>query len=126
MPADIPDGITIEPIFVVEATYGPDAAERRPAFRAEHLARIAALRNAGVIIEAGGLLDFSRSIILLRAADAHAALAIGRDDVYLRQGVWADVRVHPCGRVCRPEELPAPADNGGEALPRLPSSGVPG
>ncbi|MBP1705565.1 MAG: hypothetical protein H6Q36_1304 [Chloroflexi bacterium] len=107
MPAEIPDGIAIEPIFFVEATYSPDAAERRPAFRAEHLVRIAALRNSGVIVEAGGLADFSRSVLLLRAADVAAAEAIARDDVYFRNGIWVEVRAHPLGRVCRPGELPA-------------------
>jgi hypothetical protein len=109
MPTELPPDIAIEPIFVIEATYGPDAPERRPAFRVEHLTRIAALRGAGVVIEAGGLLDFSRALILVRAADADAALAIGRDDVYLREGVWVDVRVHAYGRVCRPEEMRAAA-----------------
>ena len=41
----------------------------------------------------------------LRAADAAAALAIARDDVYLREGIWVEVTVHAYGRVCRPEEL---------------------
>ena len=107
MPAEIPQGIAIEPVFLVEATYGPDATERRPAFRSEHLARIAALRNAGVIIEAGGLADFSRSVLILRAADEAAAVAICRQDVYVRNGIWTEVRAHSLGRVCRPEELPA-------------------
>jgi uncharacterized protein len=105
--AGIPEGIAIEPVFLVEATYAPDAAERRPAFRAAHLVRIAALRDAGVIIEAGGLADFSRSVILLRAVDEAAAVAIGREDVYFRNGIWTEVRARPLGRVCRPEELPA-------------------
>lgn len=107
MSAEIPQGIAIEPVFLFEATYGPDAAERRPAFRAEHLARIFALREAGVIIEAGGLADFSRSVLIVRAADEAAALAIGREDVYFRNGIWTEVRAQPLGRVCRPEELPA-------------------
>jgi hypothetical protein len=104
--AEIPEGIAIEPVFLVEASYAQDAAERRPAFRSEHLARIAALRGAGLIIEAGGLADFSRSVILLRAPDEAAALAIGREDVYFRNGIWTEVRASPLGRVCRPEELP--------------------
>jgi hypothetical protein len=105
--AEIPAGIAIEPVFLVEATYAPDAAERRPAFRIEHLARIAAMRDAGVIIEAGGLADFSRSVIILRAADEAAAEDVGREDVYFRNGIWAQIRARPLGRVCRPEELPA-------------------
>ena len=107
MAQEIPDGIVMEPVFVVEATYAPDAPEKRPAHRLEHLRRIAELRAAGVVLEAGGMLDWSRSILLVRAADADAALAIAREDVYLREGVWVEVRVHPFLRVVRPDEIPA-------------------
>jgi len=41
---------SIEPIWVVEATYAPDAAETRPAVRPEHLARIAQLKAEGTIL----------------------------------------------------------------------------
>ena len=41
------------------------------------------------------------------AIEPEAALAIGWDDVYLREGVRVDLVVHPFGRVCRPGELPA-------------------
>ena len=53
MTADLPPNVAIETIFVVEADYTPEAAERRPPVRAEHLAHIAELRDAGVIVEAG-------------------------------------------------------------------------
>ena len=98
MPADV----AIEPVWLVEATYAPDAAETRKPFRAEHVARLAALRDAGVIIEAGAFADVSGSVVLIRAASAEEALAICRDDVYLRNGVWVEVRARAFGRVVRP------------------------
>ncbi|MFH1474228.1 MAG: YciI family protein [Chloroflexota bacterium] len=104
---EIPDGIVMEPVFVIEATYGPDAAELRPSHRPVHLARMAALRAAGVVLEAGGFLDMSGSLLLVRAADADAALAIAREDVYMREGVWVEARVRPFARVARPDEVPA-------------------
>jgi hypothetical protein len=104
---EIPDGIVMEPVFIIEATYGPDAAELRPAHRPTHLARIAALRAAGVIVEAGAFPDMSGSLLMVRATDVDAALAIASEDVYLREGVWVEVRVHPFVRVARPEEVPA-------------------
>lgn len=107
MAQEIPDGIVMESIFVVEATYGPDAAELRPPHRPAHLARMAALRAAGAVLEAGGYLDMSGSLLLVRAADADAALAIARDDVYMREGVWVDARVRPFARVARPDEVPS-------------------
>ena len=105
MAREIPDGIVMEPVFVIEATYGPDAAELRPPHRPTHLTRIAALRAAGVVLEAGGFLDRSGSLLLVRAADA--ALAIARDDIYMREGVWVEARVRPFSRVARPDEVPA-------------------
>jgi hypothetical protein len=39
---EIPDGLVMEPIFIVEAAYGPDAAELRPPHRPAHLTRMAA------------------------------------------------------------------------------------
>jgi hypothetical protein len=104
---EIPDGIVMEPVFVIEATYGPDAAELRPPHRPTHLTRITALRAAGVVVEAGGFPDMSGSLLVVRAPDAEAALAIAREDVYMREGVWVEVRVRPFVRVARPDEIPA-------------------
>ncbi|HEX5825839.1 MAG TPA: YciI family protein [Candidatus Limnocylindrales bacterium] len=88
-----------EPIWFVEATYAPDAAETRVPFRADHIARLRALKRQGVIVEAGAFADVSASIILVRATDEQSALEICRDDVYLRNGVWVEVRARAFGRV---------------------------
>jgi hypothetical protein len=103
---EIPDGIVMEPVFLIEATYGPDAAELRPPHRPTHLARIAALRAAGVVVEAGAFPDMSGSLLLVRAPDADSALAIASEDVYLREGIWVEVRVRPFVRLARPDEVP--------------------
>lgn len=92
---------TIEVVWLVEATCAPDAAEARIPFRARHLARIAELKEAGVIIEAGAYLDITASLILLRAADEGAALEIVRGDIYMANGVWVEVRARPFGRAVR-------------------------
>lgn len=103
--------VAIEPIFLIEATCAPDAAETRAPFRAEHLARLARLRDEGVIVEAGAYADVSASILLVRAADAEAAAQIAQADVYLRNGIWVELRVRPFGRVCRPAEVTTRAAN---------------
>ena len=97
--SDLPPGVTLEETWLIEATYAPDAAETRGAFRAEHLGRIVELREAGVIVEAGGLADFSASILFVRADSEAAALAIARDDVYMANGVWVEVRARKLIRV---------------------------
>ncbi len=95
----VPTGIKVETIYVVEATYGPAAAELRPFSRPEHLGHIADLIRAGDVIEAGGYLDFSSAMLLVRAASEDAALDLFRDDVYIRTGVWTDLRARAYGRV---------------------------
>ena len=99
--SDAPDGVAIENLWYVEATYAPDAAETRKPFRAQHLARILELREAGVIVEAGAFTDVSASVVLMRARSEEEALAICRDDAYLRNGVWVELRARPFGRVTR-------------------------
>lgn len=104
MTDELPAGVAIEPVFLIEATSAPDAAESRVPFRREHLARIVALRDQGIVIEAGAFVDVSASILLVRAADAEAAAAIARDDVYMRNGIWVELRVRPFGRVASAAE----------------------
>lgn len=97
----------LEAVWLVEATYAPDAAETRVPFRAEHLAGMQRRLAAGVYVEAGAFADVSASVILLRAAGEAEALAIVGDDVYLRNGVWVELRARPFGRVVTPDAGPA-------------------
>lgn len=103
----LPPNVAIEPIFVIEATYAQNAEELRRPVRAQHLARAADLRDQGIILEGGAFADLSGSLLLVRAPDEEAALAIVRDDVYTTTGVWAELRVRAFGRLVRPGELPA-------------------
>ena len=98
---DLPAEITMEPVWLVEATYAPDASETRVPFRAEHLTRVAELIDAGVFVEAGAYTDVSSSVLLVRAESAEAALDIVRGDVYLRNGVWVELRARAFARVTR-------------------------
>jgi uncharacterized protein (DUF952 family)/uncharacterized protein YciI len=107
--SDVPDGVAVRRIFVVEATYGPDAERLRPAARPEHLARIAQLMTEGRVIEAGGYLDLSTALMLVEADSAEDAVALFEDDVYLRTGVWTAVSAKPFGRVIPTADEPPPA-----------------
>jgi len=98
--SDIPAGVKVESVFLIEAQYTPEAAEKRPAVRGEHLANIIRLREEGTIIEAGAYSDrLSSSLLLVRADDAAAALALARRDIYVKAGVWGDISARPFGRV---------------------------
>ncbi|HLO35798.1 MAG TPA: YciI family protein [Candidatus Deferrimicrobium sp.] len=89
----------IESVWLVEATYAPDGAETRLPFRAEHIARLQDLIREGIVVAAGAYEDVSASLVLVRAADEQAALDLCRDDVYLRNGVWVELRARAFGRV---------------------------
>ena len=80
MAGGMPEGLEIEQIWVVEATLGPDAAERRAPVRAEHL---------------------SASLLLVRVPTQEQALALAEADVYFRSGVWTGFRIRALGRVVR-------------------------
>ncbi len=89
----------IETTWHVEATYAPDGAESRVPFRAEHIARLQRLMAEGIVIEAGAFTDVSATVMIVRAATEDNVMALARDDVYMRNGVWVEVRVRPFGRV---------------------------
>lgn len=89
----------IDVVWHVEATYAPDGAESRVPFRAEHIARLQRLKSEGTVIEAGAFTDVSATVMLVRAATEDDVLALVRDDVYMRNGVWVEVRIRPFGRV---------------------------
>ena len=97
-PSDVP-AAAMEAVWLIEATYAPDAAETRVPFRAEHLARVAALKASGVIVEIGAFLDVSSSIAIVRAESEAAALDLMRADVYVTNGIWVELRARPFGRV---------------------------
>jgi len=96
---ELPEGVEIETVFLVEVPYTAEARERRPALRREHVARIARLIREGRVIEAGGLADFSKAVLLVRAASEADALALIAEDVYTSGGVWQAPTAIPYGRV---------------------------
>ncbi len=106
MASELPGDVAFEQVWMIEGTYAPDAEELRRPVRARHVARLAELRDAGIVLEAGALGDMSASVILVRAPSEADALELARQDVYLSAGVWVEVRVRPFARVCRPGELP--------------------
>jgi uncharacterized protein len=107
--SEIPAGVKVESVFLVEARYTPEAAEKRPAVRREHLANVVRLREEGTIIEAGAYADgLTSSLLLVRAPDAAAAMAIARGDVYVKAGVWGEITVRPFGRVIPADQASSP------------------
>lgn len=102
--SELPEGVSIEPVWLVEVPYTADAATRRPPLRSQHVARIAQLIRDGVLIEAGGATDFSKAVLLVRAETAEAAIALVEADVYTSGGVWHSPTAVGYGRVV-PEDV---------------------
>ena len=98
-PPGVPDGVRVEWVWLVEVPYTSEAPERRPAQRPVHLERIARLKREGRIIEAGGCDDWSKAVILMRAASAEQALAVIDEDAYTTAGVWHSPTARRYGRV---------------------------
>ena len=94
----------MEPVWLVQCTYAPDAEETRGPFRAAHLDRCAELKRQGVIAEVGAFADISASVLLIRAATEAEALEVCRQDVYMQNGIWVELRARPFNRLRLAEE----------------------
>ena len=64
-----------------------------------HLGPLATLIRDGTVIEAGGAQDWSKAVLLMRAATADEALAIIEEDGYTLEGAWHSPTARPFGRV---------------------------
>ena len=94
----------MEPVWFVQCTYAPDAMETRGPFRSAHLDRCAQLKRQGVIVEAGAYGDLSASVLLIRATSEAEALEVCRQDVYMQNGIWVELRARPFSRIRLAEE----------------------
>jgi hypothetical protein len=94
------------------AIFGTDAANSGPArasSRADHLARVALLRDQGTLVLAGphpaidssepGDAGFTGSLIVAEFASLDAARRWAEADPYLAAGAWSTVSVRPFIRV---------------------------
>ncbi len=91
--------------YVILGRDHADALPRRLAARAEHLARLEALRAEGRLLLAGplpaidsedpGQAGFQGSLIVAEFADLGQAQAFADSDPYLRDGVYRSVDVFP-------------------------------
>lgn len=95
--------------YAIEGYDGADVLARRQSARADHLARLAALRDAGRLLLAGpcpaidaedpGPAGFSGSIVIAEFASLADARAWADADPYLAAGVYQRIEVRPFKRV---------------------------
>lgn len=95
--------------YAIEGFDGADVLARRLAARADHLARLVALRDQGRLLLAGpcpaidaedpGPAGFTGSIVIAEFASMEAARAWADADPYVAAGVYERVEVRPFKRV---------------------------
>ncbi|WP_027079957.1 YciI family protein [Luteimonas mephitis] len=95
--------------YAIEGHDGSDVLARRKQARPEHLARLAALRDAGRLLVAGpcpaidaldpGPAGFSGSIVIAEFGSLEQARAWADADPYVAAGVYARVDVRPFNAV---------------------------
>lgn len=95
--------------YVIEGYDGADVLAKRLAARADHLARLMALREAGRLLLAGpcpaidaedpGPAGFSGSVVIAEFESLEAARAWADADPYIDAGVYTRVEVRPFRRV---------------------------
>lgn len=91
--------------YAIEGHDAPGTLDRRLAARAEHLARLQQLFDAGRLLVAGpcpaidapdpGPAGYSGSIVIAEFASLQDAVAWAQDDPYVAAGVYATVDVRP-------------------------------
>ena len=82
------------PKYVVIGTYCEGAAEKRGAFRAEHMSRLGAFKEEGKIVTLGPTKDFTKLIAVLDVEDEAEARSIIEGDPYWAEGIWIDYELH--------------------------------
>ena len=95
--------------YAIEGFDGPDVLAKRLAARAEHLARLTALRDEGRLLLAGpcpaidaedpGPAGFSGSIVIAEFTSLEDARAWADADPYVAAGVYSRIEVRPFRRV---------------------------
>lgn len=95
--------------YVIEGYDGADVLSKRVAARADHLARLTALRDEGRLLLAGpcpaidaedpGPAGFSGSVVIAEFSSLEDARAWADADPYVAAGVYARTDVRPFRRV---------------------------
>lgn len=73
--------------FLLTYTLAPDYLERRPAFRAEHLALARAASERGELLLGGALEPADEAVLLFSGEDERGAEAFAAGDPYVANGL---------------------------------------
>lgn len=81
--------------FVLWGTYCENALEKRAPFREEHLARLSALKDDGVLITLGPTEGSTHVFGVFEASTSAQVRNLLEEDVYWREGIWTALEVYP-------------------------------
>lgn len=82
-------------LFVIIGHDSDRARELRPIHRAEHLAGLKKLLDAGKLVIAGPFTDKSGSLVIVDTGSREEADRIAAADPYVREGIFASYEVRP-------------------------------
>lgn len=96
-------------LYCILGRDAPDSLKRRMGARDQHLARVEALRDHGLLLTAGplptidspdpGPAGFVGSLIVAEFTSLEAARDWAESDPYIQAGAWRDVEVYPYKQV---------------------------
>jgi uncharacterized protein len=83
------------PHLILFYDYVDDILERRGPYRDDHLARLAAAKEEGVVVAAGAVGDPPTGAAIVVAGDEASARALVENDPYVLNGLVTDWRIVP-------------------------------
>tara|TARA_Y100001968_G_C19214274_1_gene646345 strand:+ start:146 stop:415 length:270 start_codon:yes stop_codon:yes gene_type:complete len=81
--------------FVLWGKYCENALEKRVPFRDSHLARLATLKEEGILITLGPTKCSSFVFGIFQATSLDYVEKLVKEDVYWKEGVWTELEVYP-------------------------------
>ena len=81
--------------FVLWGTYCADALVKRAPYRDEHLARLQALKEQGILITLGPTEGSTHVFGIFEADDIAVVRNLVEDDIHWKQGIWTSLEVYP-------------------------------
>ncbi len=82
------------PKYVVIGTYTEDAVTKREPYRAEHLARLQALKDEGKVVTIGPTKDVTKLIAIFDVESEDEARRLIEEDPYWTGGIWTGYELH--------------------------------
>ena len=81
--------------FVLWGTYCDNALDRRGPYRQEHLEGLQRQKDDGLLITLGPTEGSTHVFGIYEAESQEQVEKLLHNDIYWREGIWTEIRVHP-------------------------------